>query len=83
MLITPQGAVRGRQAVREAFTAMLGQIPDATFDVYTRIYEGDVLLTEWTAIGSNARITDGVDTLVFRDDEIRVQTVRFTLESTA
>jgi ketosteroid isomerase-like protein len=83
VLITPQGAVRGKQAVREAFIGMLGQIPDATFDVYTRIYEGDVLLTEWTATGSTARITDGVDTLVFGDGEIRVQTVRFTVEPVA
>lgn len=74
--------MRGKQAVREAFTRMLAQIPDATFDMHTRIYEGDVLLTVWTAIGSSARITDGVDTLIFRDDKIHVQTVRFTLEST-
>jgi hypothetical protein len=39
-----------------------------------------VLLVEWSAIGSQARITDGVDTFVFRDGEIRVQTVHFTLE---
>jgi SnoaL-like domain len=80
MVITPQGTARGRPAIREAFTGMLGQIPDATFDMYTQIYADDVLLAEWSAVGSKARITDGVDTFVFRDGLIRVQTVRFTLE---
>jgi ketosteroid isomerase-like protein len=80
VLITPQGTVRGRPAIRETFTGLLGQLPDAAWDVYTRIYEGDVLFIEWSATGEKARIQDGIDTFVFRGDAIRVQTVRFTLE---
>lgn len=83
LLITPQGAMRGKAAIREAFTGLLGQLPDATWDIYTRIYEDDILFIEWSAIGRTARVTDGIDTFVFRGDHIRVQTVRFTVESTA
>ena len=82
VLITPQGAVRGQAAIRETFTGLLAQLPDATWDIYTRIYEDDILLIEWSATAKTARVTDGIDTFVFRGDHIRVQTVRFTLEST-
>jgi ketosteroid isomerase-like protein len=83
VLITPQGALHGRPAIREAFTGLLGELPEATVDVYTRIYEGDVLFIEWSAVSPKAQVRDGIDTFVFRDDAIRLQTVRFTLEPAA
>jgi len=82
VLVTPQGSVQGRQAIGEAFTGMLAQLPHATFDMYNQVYADDVLLVEWAASGPTGRITDGVDTMVFRGDEIRVQTVRFTVQPT-
>ena len=83
VLITPQGAVRGRPAIRDTFTGLLEALPEATVDVYTRIYEGDVLFIEWSADSRKGRVRDGIDTFVFRGDAIRVQTVRFTLEPAA
>jgi ketosteroid isomerase-like protein len=80
VVITPQGTVRGKAAIREAFTGMLGLLPDATFDMRTQIFEDDVLFLEWSASGPTGRVTDGIDTFVFRGDQIRVQTLRFTLE---
>lgn len=53
-------------------------LPDAKWDVPTAVFEGDVLLVEWTAEAPTVRVTDGIDTLVFSDDGIRAQTVRFT-----
>ena len=47
----------------------------------TTIYEDDSLLLEWGAEGGDNRIEDGIDTFVFRDGLIRVQTVRYTLQS--
>ena len=83
LVVTPQGAVRGKPAIREAFIGMVGQLPDATFDMYNQVYADDVLLLEWSASGPTGRITDGIDTFVFRGDEIRVHTLRFTVERTA
>ena len=80
LLLTRQGTVRGRPAIREAFMGMLGQLPDAQFDMHTQVYADDVLFLEWSASGSKGRIPDGVDTYVFRDGLIRIQTVHFTLE---
>jgi hypothetical protein len=40
----------------------------------------DVLFLEWAADAARTRVEDGIDTFVFRDGLIRVQTVRYTLQ---
>jgi ketosteroid isomerase-like protein len=82
VFISPSGVRRGKAGVREAFEALLADLPDAKWDVPTQIFEGDVLFIEWTATSAAARATDGIDTFVFSADGIRVQTVRYTLEQT-
>jgi len=80
VFITPAGVQRGKDGIRQAFTKLLGEVPQATWDIKTTIYEGDVMLLEWGAEGGGNRIEDGIDTFVFRDGLIRVQTVRYTLQ---
>ncbi|MBM7805300.1 hypothetical protein JOD57_001137 [Geodermatophilus bullaregiensis] len=81
LFITPDGVVRGRDGIRSAFAGLLGEIPDAAWDIPTQHFVDDVLFIEWTAVSEKAR-AEGVDTFVFAGDSIRVQTVRFTLERT-
>ena len=80
IFITPAGVKRGKDGVREAFTQLLADVPNAKWELPTQIYEGDVLLLEWTADAAQTRVGDGIDTFVFRDGLIRVQTVRYTLQ---
>ena len=82
VLLTPEGVTRGRDGIRQVFTSLLGDLPDAAWEVPTQVFEGDVLLIEWTAVAEKAR-AEGVDTFVFADDVIRAQTVRLSLERTA
>jgi ketosteroid isomerase-like protein len=79
VFITPDGVLRGKDGIRQAFTKLLADVPDAQWALPTQIYEGDVLLLEWTAESAHTRVEDGIDTFVFRDGRIRVQTVRYTL----
>ena len=44
------------------------------------IFEGNVLFLEWNADAAATRADDGVDTFLFDDGLIRVQTVRYTLQ---
>lgn len=81
LLITPEGAARGKEGVREGFEKLLGDLPGATWDLPTQVYADDILLLEWKAESEAARVEDGIDTFVFRDGLIRVQTVRYTLIS--
>ncbi|MGO9887842.1 MAG: nuclear transport factor 2 family protein [Solirubrobacteraceae bacterium] len=81
VFITPDGVLRGKDGIREAFTKLLSDLPSAEWEVPTTIFEGDVLFIEWKAVSESTMADDGVDTFVFRDDgQIRVQTVRYTLQ---
>ncbi len=80
LFITPEGVKRGKDGVRQAFAKLIGDVPQATWDLKTQIYEADVLLLEWGAESNATRVEDGIDTFVFRDGLIRVQTVRYTLQ---
>jgi hypothetical protein len=79
LFITPAGVRRGKAGVRDAFTQLLAELPGATWDLPTQIYEDDILLLEWAADARTNRVEDGLDTFVFADGLIRVQTVRYTL----
>lgn len=79
IFITPDGLKRGKDGVREAFARLLSDIPQAQWELPTQIYEGDVLFLEWKAESEQHKVEDGIDTFVFGDGLIRVQTVRYTL----
>ena len=81
LFITPDGVLRGKDGVRKGFEKLLGDLPGASWELPTQIYEDDILLLEWKADSESAGVKaeDGIDTFVFRDGLIRVQTVRYTL----
>jgi hypothetical protein len=80
VFITPAGVRRGKAGVREGFIKLLADVPKAEWDLPTEIFEDDVLLLEWKAESAKTKVEDGIDTFVFKDGFIRVQTVRYTLQ---
>jgi SnoaL-like domain len=80
IFISPTGVLRGKDGVREAFTRLLADVPNADWDLKTLIYADDVLFLEWAADAARTRVEDGIDTFVFRDGLIRVQTLHYTLQ---
>jgi len=80
VFITPAGVKRGKEGIREAFTQLLADVPNATWDIKTQIYVEDVLFLEWAAVSAATKVEDGIDTFIFQDGLIRVQTVRFTVQ---
>ena len=83
VFITPAGIKRGKDGIREAFTELLADVPDAAWDLKTAIYEGDALFLEWAATSAATKVEDGSDTFIVRDGLIRLQTVRYTLQHTS
>jgi ketosteroid isomerase-like protein len=80
VFITPSGALHGKDGVRAGFTQLLADVPNAAWQVPTQIYDGDALFIEWTADAEKTRVEDGIDTFIFRDGLIRLQTVRYSLQ---
>jgi hypothetical protein len=79
VFITPGGVLRGKEGVRQGFVKLLADLPSAEWALPTMLFEDDILLLEWKAESAKAKADDGLDTFVFRDGLIRVQTVRYTL----
>ncbi len=70
------GVVRGRDAIKKWFNAVLtGPLCGAKFDATTLIVEGGIVYLEWEGVGDQNRAT-GLDTFVIRDGEIKTQTIK-------
>jgi ketosteroid isomerase-like protein len=80
VFISPAGVLRGPGGIRAAFTQLLADVPNADWTLKTQIFEGDVLFLEWAADAGATFADDGIDTFVFSDGLIQVQTVRYTLQ---
>jgi ketosteroid isomerase-like protein len=78
VVITSAGVARGKDDIRKVFVKLLDDLPNAAWDLKTRIFDGDVLFLEWAADSAANRVDDGVDTFVFRNGMIWAQTVRYT-----
>jgi predicted SnoaL-like aldol condensation-catalyzing enzyme len=77
-IILPSGVLRGKEAIGNFFAGVFQALPKAQWNLKT-IYEGNVLFLEWTADSAPASVSDGVDTFIFQDGLIQVQTVRCTV----
>jgi hypothetical protein len=82
IIISPDGVLRGKEGVRQAFEKLLGDLPNAEWELPTTHFEDDILFLEWKATSEKVKAEDGIDTFVFRDGLIRVQTLRYTLTPT-
>jgi ketosteroid isomerase-like protein len=79
VLLTADGALEGRDAISSFFAGALSALPGVRFTFGTTVYSGDALLLRWTASSPQGRIDDGVDTFVFADGKIRLQTAVFSV----
>jgi ketosteroid isomerase-like protein len=78
VLIVHKQVYRGKEGARLVFTQLLGDVPQAEWQLAT-VFADDVLYLEWKATGGGRKVEDGIDTFIFRDGMIRVQTVVYTV----
>jgi ketosteroid isomerase-like protein len=79
VLVVNKQVYRGKDGARQVFTQLLGDLPQAKWELET-VFAEDVLYLEWKATGGGRKVEDGIDTFVFRDGMIRVQTVVCTVQ---
>jgi ketosteroid isomerase-like protein len=79
-LITQDGVMRGKDAIRGFFAGVFQALPQAKWGVKTTYVE-NILFLEWTADSRPGSVSDGVDTFIFADGLIQVQTARYTFVS--
>jgi len=79
ILVVQKQVYRGKEGARQVFTQLLSDVPQAQWELDT-VFADDVLYLEWKATGGGRKVEDGVDTFIFRDGMIRVQTVVCTVQ---
>jgi ketosteroid isomerase-like protein len=80
VFISAEGALRGHEGIKAAFRKIREDLPPGSdVTIYNTVFEGDVLFLQWRATTDAGQIDDGVDTFLFRDGKILVQTVRYTV----
>jgi ketosteroid isomerase-like protein len=79
ILVVQKTVYRGKDGARQVFTQLLSDVPHAAWELVT-VFAEDVLYLEWKATGGGHKVEDGVDTFVFADGMIRVQTVVYTVQ---
>ena len=75
VLFTPDGPLKGLDAIRPFFQAMLAEFgkPGTAFSMKHRSVEGDCAYVLWTAETADNVYELGTDTLVVRDGKILAQ----------
>ena len=74
VLLTLQGALKGKQGVAAFFQNAASQFPNFKITADETIIEGDTVLITWSAV-SDVGTGRGVDTFIIQDGEIKRQTV--------
>ncbi len=74
---------RGKAGVKEGFAAIFAELAAhgevKGLDVPVRVYEDNALYIEWWADLGDMRC-DGIDTFIFEDGLITIQTVKYTID---
>jgi ketosteroid isomerase-like protein len=80
--ITNRQIYKGKTGVKEGFAQIFAELSAVGevrgVEVPIRVYEGNVLYIEWWADLGDMRC-DGVDTFIFEDGLITIQTVKFDI----
>jgi predicted SnoaL-like aldol condensation-catalyzing enzyme len=71
----------GREEIRQFYAGLLAHFPEATWELRTTVFEGDLLYVEWGIAGGGNRVDDEVDTFVFDDGLFRLQTAHLTVRA--
>jgi ketosteroid isomerase-like protein len=75
VMFTPDGPLRGAEAIRPLFQAMIAELgkPGATFSMKRQSVAGDYAYILWTAETADNVYELGTDTFVVRDGKIVAQ----------
>jgi ketosteroid isomerase-like protein len=79
VLMTMEGAHVGKNAIQTYFVNALSAMPNSKISPTGHMVQGDFVLLTWTGVSDVATVPHGVDTFVIHDDQIRLQTVWFTI----
>jgi ketosteroid isomerase-like protein len=84
ILITLNGTSIGKEAIGRALRQLIRDMPNmrgVPSEANAMIVEGDTLLLRWSAESDTGTITNAVDTIILKGDQIWRQTTTFEIIS--
>ena len=54
IFISPDGILRGKDGIRQAFVKLVGDVPNAQWELKT-VFADDILFLEWAAVSAHTR----------------------------
>ena len=82
VVLTSDGVQRGHDGLRRQADKLRKELPNCTFCYGTQLVEGEFAFLEWSADADGAKVRDGADSYVIRNEQIVAQTIHYTIEAT-
>ncbi len=84
LLIFQGNVYRGVAGARQVFTQLMADLPEADWTV-NDVFADNVLYLQWSAVANAVghEVRDGIDTFVFEDGKVRVQTTHYTVHTSS
>jgi hypothetical protein len=79
LVLTPTGTYQGVEQIRSLYAEMSQALPQVALEASVTVFADDALLLHWTADSALHSVPDGIDTFVFREGRIQLQTISCTL----
>ena len=80
VIVTSHGVLEGPAGVESFFRQTLEALPEVELSATSAVFGGNALLLHWTASSPQGRVDDGVDTFLFANGLIQLETSSFTLQ---
>jgi hypothetical protein len=81
MVLTARGVLHGHEGVRES-AGLLYEVGEGhEYQYHLSLAEDRMAMLEWSSVGHERRIVDGIDSFLIEDGKIKAQTIRYTVQS--
>jgi ketosteroid isomerase-like protein len=80
VILTAQGPLEGKAGVETFLAQALSLLPQVQVSARQTVISGNALLVWWSAESPAGRIDDGVDSFVYENGLIKLQSASFTVQ---
>jgi hypothetical protein len=83
VLLSARGVLRGHEGVRTSTAFLYEAAAGHEYRYHSTVEDDRMAMLEWSAVGHEMRIVDGVDSYLIEDGVIKAQTIHYRVRSRA
>jgi hypothetical protein len=81
VVLSARGVLHGHDGVRASAGLLYEASAGHEYSYHLTVADDRMAMLEWSAVGHDRRIVDGVDSFLIEDGTIKAQTIRYTVQS--